>query len=72
MTGRGGLQRGHRGPVVAVLGVVVVLDDQRVGRDGPVQQLAAALGGEYHPGRELVCGGEQRGPQTAIRQVAGQ
>ena len=71
VTGCGGLQRGHRGSVVAVLGVVVVLDDHRVGRDGPVQQLAAALRGQHHPGRELMRGRQQRGPQAAVRQVAG-
>ena len=31
--------------------------------------LAAALRGEHHPGRELVRGREQRGPQAAARQV---
>ena len=67
LAGRRGLQRGHRRPVVAVLRVVVVLDDQRVGRGGPVQQVPAALRGQHDPGGELVRGREQRRPHARLR-----
>jgi hypothetical protein len=43
-----------RAAVVAELGVVVVLQDQAVDPAGPVEQGAAALRREHHPGRELV------------------
>ncbi|MFG3698722.1 hypothetical protein ACGF5C_12510 [Micromonospora sp. NPDC047620] len=58
MVGQHGAQGGHRRPVVAVLGVVVVLDDQAAG-PGPRRELAAAVAAEHHAGRELVGRGEQ-------------
>ena len=46
-------QRGNRRPVVPVLGVVVVLDDQPA-LGGPLHQLAPPLALQYDAGRELV------------------
>ena len=69
LAGSRGLQGGHRRPVVAVLRVVVVLDDQRIGRGGPVEQLTAPPRGERDPGRELVSGREQHRLQAGARQV---
>lgn len=57
------LQRRDGAPVVAVLGVVVVLHDQRVVGCGPGQQAGATLGGEDRAGGELVGGGDQHLPQ---------
>lgn len=48
-----GVHGGDRGTVVAVLGVVVVLDDQAP-RPGPIEQLPAARCGKDHAGGELV------------------
>ena len=53
------LQRADRRAVVAVLGVVVVLDDQRVVLGRPGEQLRPPLGAEHRAGRELVGGREQ-------------
>ena len=69
LSGSRGLQGGHRRPVVAVLRVVVVLDDQRIGRGRPVEQLTAPPRGEHDPGRELVSGREQHRLQASARQV---
>ena len=44
--------------VVAELGVVVVLDDQRAAADGPVDEGGATLGREDGAGRVLVGGGD--------------
>ena len=53
------LQRADRRAVVAVLGVVVVLDDQHVVLGRPGEQLRPPLGAEHRAGRELVGGREQ-------------
>ena len=55
------LDRAHRGAVVAVLGVVVVLDDDSAGACGPVDQRGAALRREHHAERELVRRRDERG-----------
>ena len=59
------LQRGHRWSVVAVLGVVVVLDDQATG-PGPADQLPPPLGGQHHPGGELVGRGDHHDGQPGV------
>ena len=51
------LQRADRDAVVAVLGVVVVLDDQPL-RLGPLDQRGTALGAEHRARGELVRGGD--------------
>ena len=53
-------ERGHRRAVVAVLGVVVVLDDEAA-VPGPVQEGAAARRGEHDAGRVLVRGCREDG-----------
>ena len=45
--------------IEAVLGVVVVLDDDRPASRRPLEQRGPALGRENHPGRELVRGRDQ-------------
>src|SRR5262249_59224340 len=55
---REALQGRHGRAIVAVLGVVVVFNDQPAGR-GPVKERAAALGSEHYTGGELVGGGDQ-------------
>lgn len=55
-----GAQGGYGGVVIAVFGVVVVLDDESAFA-GPVHQGAAPLAAEDHSGGELVGGGEQYG-----------
>ena len=55
------LQRADRRAVVAVLGVVVVLDGEGVAVAQPGEQRGAALGGEDGAGRVLVGGGEDDG-----------
>ncbi len=67
--GRAGLQRRDRRAIVAVLGVVVDLDDQTAGR-GPVQQGPTPLRCQDDPGGELVRGGEQRRRQARARQLS--
>jgi len=57
LLGQGGAQRGHRRPVVAVLGVVVVLDDQAA-IAGPLPQLTPPRAVEHHAGGELMRRGE--------------
>ena len=48
------LQGADRRPVVAVLGVVVVLDDHRAAPGGPAQHRGPPLGGQHRTGRPLV------------------
>jgi hypothetical protein len=48
------LQRADRVAVVAVLGVVVVFDHDRVVADGPVEQRRPPAGWQHHAGRKLV------------------
>ena len=48
-------------PVVAVLGVVVVLDDERLPLARPAQHGGAALGREHRSGGPLVGGREDQG-----------
>ena len=55
------LQRADGCAVVAVLGVVVVLEDQPV----PFEQPCAARRAEHDPGRELVRGRDQHDPRAA-------
>jgi hypothetical protein len=57
-------QRRDRRAVVAVLGVVVVLDDEQPGA-GPREQGAAALGGQDDAGRVLVGRGDEHRVQVA-------
>jgi hypothetical protein len=52
------LQGADRLPVVAELGVVVVLDDDRLSARGPVDEREPPFGGEDHAGRTLVGRGE--------------
>ena len=54
--GREPLERPYGCAVVAELGVVVVLDHERVSSLGPLEQGGSALWGEDDPGRELVGG----------------
>ena len=54
--GREPLQRADRDAVVAVLGVVVVLDDQPLLALGPLDQRGAPRGAEHRAGGELVGG----------------
>ena len=70
------LDRADRDPVVAELGVVVVLDDEPVATTRPGDELGPAIGRHHGPRRELVGrrhehrvpGGlvESVGPQTAV------
>ena len=48
------LERADGSPVVAVLGVVVVLDHDGAAALGPGEESGAAVGGEHAPGGELV------------------
>ena len=59
------LERADRRAVVAVLGVVVVLDRERVAVAQPGEQRGAALAGEHGAGRVLVGGGEDDGVLVA-------
>ena len=61
------LQGTDRCPVIAVFGVVVVLDDQVTGAR-PLHERGAPGGGEHHAGRRLVCGGGQHRRRAAVRQ----
>ena len=54
--GRQALQCADRCPVVAVLGVVVVLDDDRAMLGGPVQHGRPVRGGQHRAGGPLVRG----------------
>jgi hypothetical protein len=53
------LERADRLAIVPVLGVEVVLDDQRPAPPRPVEQRGAASRREHGPGGELVRGGHQ-------------
>ena len=55
------LHGADRGAVVAVLGVVVVLDHERPGAPRPGEHRGAGLGREHAAGRPLVRGGEDQG-----------
>ena len=55
------LERADGRAVVAVLGVVVVLDRERVAVAQPGEQRGAALAGEHGAGRVLVGGGDDDG-----------
>lgn len=65
--GRDSLQRADRCAVVAVLGVVVVLDHQ-VTASHPVQQRGATSGREHDTGRGLVGGRRQHRIGAAVGQ----
>ena len=54
------LERRERAPVVAELGVVVVLDHEPVGRARPREQRVAPLGSHHRAGRELVARRDDR------------
>ena len=54
MLGRHTLERTHRLPVVAELGVVVILDDQATVRTRPGDQAATPLAAQHVAGRELM------------------
>ena len=75
MLGEHRAQGGDRRPVVPVLGVIVVLDDQ-ASVPGPSDQLAAAFAVEHHSGRKLMRRGQQdrrgaAGPELVDPQAAG-
>jgi hypothetical protein len=55
------LDRPDRFAVVAELGVVVVLDDERITLARPVEQLAASGAAHDDPGRELMGRGDENG-----------
>ncbi len=63
------LERADRRAVVAVLGVVVVLDDQRVPLLGPAQQRGPPLGAEHDARRELVRGRDEHGAGVVRERV---
>ena len=63
--GRQALDRAHRLPVVAELGVVVVLDDETVHSVRPLDQRVSSLGRQHHPGRRLVGRASPRRPAPA-------
>ena len=62
------LQRADRAPVVAVLGVVVVLDHVAVDVARPADELVAPVGREHHAGRALVRRGDDDGPRRCAAQ----
>ena len=63
------LQRADRLPVVAELGVVVVLEDHPVDLVRPLHQLVATGRAQHRPGRALVGRRQQHGTGTAGAQV---
>jgi hypothetical protein len=63
------LQRADRRPVVAQVGVVVVLDDERVGRARPGQQGAPAVAVECRAARERVRRRQQHGAHVLLREL---
>ena len=58
--GRETLERPDRPAVVAELGVVVVLDDQRILVLGPLEQRRATLRGHHRARRKLMRGSDHR------------
>jgi len=62
------LERGHRRAVVAVLGVVVVLDDEPVDASRPGQQLVPTARVQQDAERELVRRGRHDHPTIARRE----
>ena len=67
--GRQALQRAHGLPVVAELGVVVVLEDHPVDVVRPLHQLVATGRAQHRPGRALVGRRQQHGAGTAGAQL---
>ena len=68
LPGKRRVQRGDRRPVIAVLGVVVVLDDQAAVA-GPLMEVAAPGAVEDHAHGELVRGSEHDRPGPAGAQL---
>ena len=62
------LQGPDRWPIVAELGVVVVLDDEPIGGARPLQQRSTAGGREHDAGRELMGGRDEHRVGSRLRE----